>query len=356
MKKFLVITALLAAASLTVCAGGRKDGGKIKIGVSMPTRNLQRWNQDGENIKAQLENAGYTVDLQYAGDNDIAAQRRHLAAMLSGGCKALVIAAVDGGALSDTLAEAERKGVPVISYDRLITGSGAVTYYATFDNYRVGVLQGKYIEDKLGLQTAPGPFNIELVAGAPPDDTNVMLFFVGAMSVLEPYLSRGTLRVLSGETSITQCATPHWLASESQKRMERLIAAHGYGPAGTHLDAVLCSNDSTANGVTEALKRAGYAAPRFPVITGQDCDILSVKNILAGAQSMSIFKDTRDLASRAATMVRSVAEGETPAVNTVTSDGGREIPTYLCSPVVVDRGNIQTVLVSSGYYTEADLR
>lgn len=346
-----------ASDSASVSASAAPTSGEtLKVGVSMPTQSLQRWNQDGANMKAKLEEAGYEVDLQYAGDNDIPTQVNQLENMITSGCKALVVAAIDGSSLTEVLKGAKDAGIPVISYDRLIMNSDAVSYYATFDNYKVGTFQGNYIKDALDLDNAKGPFNIELVTGS-SDDNNVNFFFGGAMDVLQPYIDSGKLVVKSGQTSLAQCATPNWSTEESQKRMENLISSNSYGPDGTKLDAVLCSNDSTANGVTNALLAAGYTAENMPVITGQDCDKPSVKNILAGTQSMSVFKDTRTLAAQVVKMVDAILKGGTVEVNdTKTYDNGTGIiPSYLCDPVVCTKDNYKEILIDSGYYTEADI-
>ena len=244
------------ALSMTACGGGGASDSAAKIGVSMPTQSLQRWNQDGSNMKEQLEAAGYEVDLQYAGDNDIPTQVSQIENMIAGGCDALVIAAIDGSALTEALKGASENNIPVISYDRLIMNSDAVSYYATFDNYKVGQMQGEYIRDALDLDNAAGPFNIELTTGA-PDDNNVNFFFGGAMDVLQPYIDSGKLVVLSGQTEKAQCATANWSTEEAQKRFENIITSVGYGPDGVKLDAVLCSNDSTSYGVQNALQAAG---------------------------------------------------------------------------------------------------
>lgn len=328
----------------------------VKVGVSMPTQSLQRWNQDGSNMKLQLEAAGYEVDLQYAGDNDIPTQVSQIENMITGGCKVLVIAAIDGSALTEVLKEAKSNNIPVIAYDRLIMNSDAVSYYATFDNFKVGTIQGTYIKDKLDLDNAAGPFNIELFTGS-PDDNNVNFFFGGAMSILQPYIDSGKLVVKSGQTEKAQCATANWSTEESQKRMENLITSMGYGPEGTKLDAVLSSNDSVANGITNALVAAGYTAENFPILTGQDCDKPAMKNILAGTQSMSIFKDTRTLASQVVGMVNAILSGQEPEINdTETYDNGTGIiPSFLCDPVFADASNYKELLIESGYYAEADL-
>lgn len=346
-----------AAPAATSTAAAESIGAAgAKIGVSMPTQSLQRWNQDGANMKQQLETAGYEVDLQYAGDNDIATQVSQLENMIAGGCKVLVIAAIDGSTLTSVLTEAKAKDIQVIAYDRLIMDSDAVSYYATFDNWKVGTMQGAFIEEALDLKNAEGPFNIELFTGS-PDDNNINFFFGGAMEVLQPYIDSGKLVVRSGQTSKEQVATMSWSTEESQKRMENLISSQGYGPNGTKLDAVLSSNDSVANGITNALVNAGYTKDDFPVLTGQDCDVTSMKNMLADTQSMSVFKDTRTLAAQVVKMVDSIMKGTEPEINdTETYDNGTGIiPSFLCDPVVCTLDNYKELLIDSGYYAEADL-
>lgn len=325
---------------------------KKRIAVSMPTKDLQRWAQDGSNMKAQLEKQGYDVDIQYA-NNDIATQVSQIENMIAVNPDVLVVASIDGSALGTALQGAKGLGISVISYDRLIMQSDAVSYYATFDNELVGELQGQYIEDKLDLKNAKGPFNIELFTGS-SDDNNCNYFFGGAMKILQPYIDSGKLVVRSGSTTLAECATANWSTEEAQKRMENILAA--YYQDGTKLDAVLSSNDSVANGITNALV-ASYKGD-FPILTGQDCDITSVKNIIAGKQSMSIFKDTRQLASKVVEMVTAIIEGkEVPVNDTESYDNGKGIvPTYLCQPVFADQDNYKEVLIDSGYYKESDVK
>lgn len=357
MKKILGVLLVLSLAASMVFAGGKKEDSSVaKIGVSMPTQSLQRWNQDGANMKAQLEAAGYKVDLQYAGDNDIPTQVAQIENMIVGGCKVLVIAAIDGSSLTEVLKDAKAKKIPVIAYDRLIMNSDAVTYYASFDNFKVGVIQGEYLRDTLKLDTAAGPFNFELITGD-PGDNNAGFFFNGALSILKPYMDSGKIIVKSGQTSFAQCATPSWSTEEAQKRFENIITSVGYGPNGVKLDAVMASNDSTAQGVTNALVGAGYTKDNFPLLTGQDCDIASVKNMLKGLQSMSIFKDTRTLAAQVVEMTNAIMKGTSVPINdTKTYDNGTGvIPSFLCAPVFGTIDNYKTLLIDSGYYTEAQL-
>ena len=372
MKKMLaLLMAMALAVSMTACGNGStsessassagsqassgssatQEGGNL-VGVAMPTKDLQRWNQDGENMKAQLEEAGYTVDLQYAA-NDIPTQVSQIENMIANGCEVLVIASIDGEALGTVLDQAKEKAIPVIAYDRLIMNSDAVSYYATFDNWDVGVKQGEYIVDALDLANAGDKtYNIEYITGD-PGDNNINFFFDGAISVLQPYIDAGTLVCPSGQTEKQTVATANWATDAAQSRFENILAS--YYADGTQLDVVLASNDSTALGVANAL--ASSYTGNYPVLTGQDCDIANVKNIVDGKQSMSVFKDTRDLAAKTVEMVDALMKGTEPPVNdTETYDNGTGvIPSYLCEPKACTIDNYQELLIDSGYYTEADL-
>ena len=323
-----------------------------KVGVSMPTKDLQRWNQDGANMEAELKAAGYEVDLQYA-SNDVQTQVSQIENMINSGCNVLVIAAIEGSSLGEPLDMAKAAGIPVIAYDRLLMNSDAVSYYATFDNYMVGTKQGEYIEQALDLANAEGPFNMEITAGD-PGDNNAGFFYQGAMDVLQKYIDEGKINVVSGQTKFEDVATPTWATDVAQARAENILSSN-YAD-GTQLDIWLCSNDSTSMGVQNALE-ANYTG-KYPVITGQDCDKANVKNMIAGKQSMSIFKDTRTLASQVVKMVGQILSGETVDVNDKeTYDNGTGvIPSYLCEPVFADVNNYKELLIDSGYYTEADLQ
>lgn len=355
LKKATALAVAMLMLFVTACGSGSDDG-TATIGISMPTQSLQRWNQDGANMKAAFEAAGYQVDLQYGGDNEVPVQISQIENMIAGGVAALVIAAIDGDSLTEVLATAKDRGIPVIAYDRLIMGTDAVTYYATFDNWRVGTLQGEFVEQALDLKNSSGPYNIEFFTGD-PGDNNINFFFGGAMSILQQYLDSGVLVCLSGQTAQAQVATEGWSTERAQERMENLISANGYSPGGTPLHAVMCSNDSTAQGVTNALVNAGFTADNFPIVTGQDCDIVSVINMLAGTQSMSVFKDTRTLANAVVDMVQAIVAGNEPPINDrETYDNGTGvIPTFLCEPVLGLPSNVQELLIDSGYYTPDQL-
>ena len=358
MKRAIRLIAVLLAAtalfSVAAC-GNKTTSGAAKIGVAMPTKDLQRWNQDGDNMKTQLEAAGYTVDLQYA-NNEVATQVSEIENMITGGCKVLVIAAIDGSSLGTVLADAKKADITVIAYDRLIMDTDAVSYYCTFDNYMVGQIQAQYIIDTLDLKNAKGPFNMEIFAGDPADN-NAKFFYNGAMDALKEYIDAGKLVVVSGQSSFDQVATASWKTENAQSRMDNILTA--YYADGTKLDVVLCSNDSTALGVENALDNAGSfkVGSNWPIITGQDCDKPNTINMIAGKQSMSVFKDTRTLAKQVVAMVTSIVKGTTVDVNdTKTYDNGKGVvPTYLCKPVFADVSNYKTILIDSGYYKESDL-
>ena len=345
--------------SLAGCGGSDKaasgDTKGVKVGVSMPTKSLQRWNQDGANMEKKLREKGYDVDLQFA-ENKVETQVSQIENMITKGCKVLVVGSIDGSALSSVLNEAKSAGVEVIAYDRLIMNTDAVSYYATFDNYLVGKIQGQYIADRLGLAEGKGPFNIEISTG-PMDDNNVNFFFGGAMDVLKPYIDKGQLVVRSGQMTREQCATPNWDEAKAQERMDNILTTYY---TGAKLDAVLCSNDSVSLGVQSALKSAGYntADRPMPVITGQDANLPNVKAIVAGEQSMSVFKDTRALADQVVKMVDAILAKQQPEVNNTKdyNNGVKVVPSYLLEPKFVDKSNYKQLLIDSGYYTEAELQ
>ena len=352
MKKkiaLLLTAAMLGSLALGTLASAEEKG---LVGVAMPTQDLQRWNQDGANMKAQLEEKGYEVDLQYAG-NDVAVQVSQLENMIANGVDILVIASIEGDSLGTVLAQAKEAEIPVIAYDRLIMNTDAVSYYATFDNYLVGTIQGNFIVDALDLENAEGPFNIEMVTGD-PGDNNVNFFFGGAIDVLQPYIDAGKLVVPSGQMTKDEVATTNWATDAAQARFENILSSH-YAD-GTTLHAILASNDSTALGAVNALA-ANYTG-EYPVVTGMDGDIANVAHVIDGTQSMTVFKDTRTLAGKVVEMVDAImAGGEAPINDTESYDNGTGIiPSYLCEPVVVTAENYEEVLIESGYYTAEDLQ
>ncbi|MGG0739303.1 multiple monosaccharide ABC transporter substrate-binding protein [Niallia taxi] len=357
MKKLL--SAILAAVllfALAACSGGggSDEDEKGFVGVSMPTKSSERWISDGKYMKEEFEKKGYKVDLQYAEDV-VENQVSQIENMITKGVNVLVIAAIDGEALTNVLEKAHKQDIEVIAYDRLIKKSEYVDYYATFDNFQVGVLQGSYIEQKLGLKDGKGPFNVELFGGS-PDDNNAYFFFDGAMSVLQPYIDSGKLVVQSGQTKFEQGATLRWDGATAQARMDNLLSAHY---TKEKVDAVLSPYDGISIGIIASLKGVGYgtADKPLPVVTGQDAELASVKSIIAGEQTQTVFKDTRELAKKAVDMSEAVLNGEEAEVNdTETYDNGvKVVPAYLLEPVSVDKENYQEIVIDSGYYDESEL-
>jgi putative multiple sugar transport system substrate-binding protein len=366
-KKVLVATlAAGAMLALSACAAGGGgddggDGGGGLIGVAMPTKSSERWIQDGDSVKEQLEDQGFTVDLQYAED-DIPTQVSQVENMITKGAEALIIAAIDGTTLSQVLQDAADADIPVIAYDRLIRDSENVDYYASFDNYKVGVQQATSLLVGLGLKkedgsdgAAKGPFNIELFAGS-PDDNNATFFWNGAIDTLQPLIDDGTLVVKSGQTDFEQAAILRWDGEVAQERMENILTST-YSDGST-VNAVLSPYDGLSRGIISALTDAGYTVgDGWPVISGQDAELDSVKAINSGEQYATIFKDTRKLATVAVDMATAILNGDEPEVNNTEDydNGVKVVPSYLLESSIVVKDNITEELVDSGYWTEEEI-
>ncbi|MEV6633647.1 multiple monosaccharide ABC transporter substrate-binding protein [Actinoplanes sp. NPDC051470] len=343
-------------------AGFVNNAGAL-IGVTMPTRSSERWIGDGENVKKELEALGYKVDLQYAED-DIPTQVNQLDNQITKGVKLLIIASIDGTAITTQLDSAKDKKIPVISYDRLIRNSPNVDYYATFDNYKVGVQQATSLLTGLKVLnadgtpgSAKGPFNVELFAGS-PDDNNATFFFNGAMSVLKPYLDKGVLKVPSNQTAFKKIAILRWQPKTAQDRMENLLTSTYR--SGLKVDGVLSPYDGISIGILSALKSNGYGTTGqpYPVVTGQDAEAASVKSIIADEQYSTIFKDYRDLAKTSAQMADAVLKGQKPATNNDKDydNGVKVVPSMLLGTAIVNKTNYRKALVDSGFYQESQLR
>jgi putative multiple sugar transport system substrate-binding protein len=352
MLKFKAFTAATAIGLLALGVLGSSAQAQEKgtIGIAMPTKSSARWIDDGNNMVKVLESKGYKADLQYA-DNDIPNQLAQIENMITKKEKVLVIAAIDGTTLSDALQHAADAGIKVISYDRLIKGSPNVDYYATFDNFQVGVLQAESIVKGLGIKDGKkGPFNIELFGGS-PDDNNAFFFYDGAMSVLKPYIDNGTLVVQSKQLGMDKVSTMRWEAATAQTRMDNLLSAFY---TKQHVDAVLSPYDGLSIGIISALKGVGYGSKDqpMPVISGQDAEVPSVKSIINHEQYSTIFKDTRELAKVAAGMVDAVLSGGKPEVNDTKTynNGVKVVPSYLLKPVSVDLSNWKQALIDTNYY------
>ena len=346
-RKMLIASLVIGALGAMPVAYAADKG---LVGVSMPTKSSARWIDDGNNMVKELKGAGYSVDLQYAED-DIPNQLAQIENMVTKGVKVLVIASIDGTTLSDVLQKAADKGVKVIAYDRLIKKSKNVDYYATFDNFKVGVLQATSLIDALKLKDGKGPFNIELFGGS-PDDNNAFFFYDGAMSVLKPYIDSGKLVVRSKQMGMDKVD-----GAVAQARMDNLLSAF-YGKDKVH--AVLSPYDGLSIGILSSLKGVGYctAEQPCPFVSGQDAEVQSVKSIMKGEQYSTIFKDTRELAKVTVKMVDAVMSGKQPEVNDTKTYNNevKVVPSYLLVPVPVDKTNYEKVLIGSGYYKADQLK
>jgi len=365
MKKVIAtITALVMGGSLAACGktsssseSAVSNPGDKTIGIAMPAQNLERWNSDGEFLKNKFEEAGYNVILTYS-DNNATKQNNDVIGLISKDVDLLLIAAVDGKELSKTLDDAKAKNIPVVSYDRLIMGTEAITYYVSFDNATVGKLQGEYIKEQLQLDDTSGPYNIEFVGGDLADN-NARYFFNGAYDTLVNYIDSGKLNVRSGKTTFEQVATTDWLPENAKKDMEKNLNANY--PSGTQLDAVICSNDSTALGVTQAIDST-YNGSNQPIITGQDGDEENLRNIVDGKQAMTVYKNLNDLTLVTFEVCKTILEGNVPAAGLVDSlpmevtydtgsynNGKKYVQSYLLVPYVITKDNLQ-LLVETDLY------
>ena len=323
------------------------------VGVAMPTQSSERWINDGANMKKQLENLGYKVELQYAED-DVQMQVSQIENMIASGVDCLVIASIDSVALTGVEAQAKEAGIPIIAYDRLLMDTDAVSYYASFDNEGVGRAIGEYIEKAKDLANTTETYTIEFFMGS-PDDNNAVLLHRGLMSVLQPYLDNGTLVCKTGRTSFEDTCILRWSQETAQKNCEDYLAGFY---ADEDLDICCTAFDGFAYGCRSALEAAGYTVgTNWPLITGQDAELMATKNIISGHQTMSIYKDTRLLAEKCVTMVNAVLTGSEPEINDTETYNNNVIvvPSYLCTPVAVDQSNYEEIIVGGGYYTAEQL-
>lgn len=354
MKKLLVYLLALSLC-LALFGIGEAAGTKGYVGISMPTKSSERWIKDGGTMKAILEKRGYTADLQFAED-DIPTQKAQIENMIAKGAKVLVIAAIDGSTLSATLDAAAKEGVKIISYDRLLVNTAAVSYYATFDNKKVGELQAQSLVEGLKKFKGKGPYNVELFAGS-PDDTNSFYFYTGAMKVLKPLMDKGTIVVPSKQITQDKIGTLRWLGENAQARMDAVLAANYSEKRVLH--GVLSPYDGISRGILSSLIAFGYVPGKnLPIVTGQDAEAASIKLIKMGQQYSTILKDTRNLAKVASDMVEAVLQGKKPQINDTTTynNNVKIVPSYLLAPYIVTIDNYKKLVIDSGYLKESDIK
>ncbi|MGI5239507.1 multiple monosaccharide ABC transporter substrate-binding protein [Dactylosporangium sp. CA-139066] len=365
--RLLAATALAALlATTSACSKTRNDNGDTAadsgpalVGIAMPTRSLERWNNDGAHLEDLLKKAGYKTSLQYA-DNKVDQQITQIQNMINDKAKILVIASIDGTALAPVLQTAADKKIKVIAYDRLINSTPNVDYYATFDNYKVGQLQGQFIVSQLGLDQGKGPFNLEPFSGS-SDDNNAKFFFAGAWDVLKQYVDSGKLVIPSGKKLASNddwktVSINGWKSEGAQAEMDNRL--NSFYTGGKKVQVVLSPNDSLALGIAQSLDSHGYKpGGDWPILTGQDGDLANTKNILAGKQSMTVWKDTRTLGDQVAKMVDAISKGGTVETNDTKTynNGVKVVPSYLLPPVVVTKDDVKSKLVDSGFLKASDL-
>ncbi|MFF7448424.1 MULTISPECIES: substrate-binding domain-containing protein [unclassified Streptomyces] len=350
-----------ASLALTLSACGKENEGSAgsgsgggTVGIAMPTRASDRWLMDGKSVVDRLKDMGYKSKLVY-GDDDPKAQVAQIGQLVKDGVDALIIAAIDNKSLNGVLQQAADAKIPVISYDRLILGTKNVDYYVSFDNEMVGRMQARHIIKKLGLEDGKGPFAIELFAGS-PDDNNTKYFFDGSMALLQPFLENKQLVVPSGETELKQITTLRWDGPTAEKRMTGLLAKWYRD---RRIDAVLSPYDGISRGILTAVTSDGYGtgAKPLPIITGQDAELASVKSIIAGQQSQTVFKDVRRLATAAAEVVDDVLSDRDPWVDSAVAykNGVKAVPAVLLQPTSVDKSNYD-ILIKDEYFTADELK
>ncbi len=338
------LKAVLALSVLPVLFTSQADA--FTVGVLMPTQDEARWYREGFGVEKELKTAGFNVELFFGGDIDVSLQQRQIKRLSNdSNIDALVIGSIDGNALADALTIAKSKKLPVISYDRLITGTDAVTYYATFDNGKVGEIQGKFLIDKLH-PTVDDPKNIEIFYGS-LDDNNAKFFYGEAMKILQPYIDSGALVIKSGEIKPEETNIPSWRTDLSSKRMDAIMDKVGYGPdSGERLDGILSPADCISSGIIFTLKKRGYTVENIPVITGQDSTPDALKNIQEGYQAMTIFKDGKQLQDTVLDMVKAISQGQEANINDTSTynNGVMDMKSFLCTPELIDRSNINKLL------------
>jgi len=367
VKKKLLVSLLGAAmvASLVSGCGGGKKSGKKTVGIAMPTKTLERWNRDGSYLEKQFKDKGYDVSLKFS-DNKIDQQVKDIEGLIADDVDLLVIAAIDGESLTKVLDDAKEEDIPVISYDRLIKNTEAVSYYVSFDNYRVGQLQGEFVRDKLDLDNAAGPFNIEFTAGDPADN-NAGFFFDGAFDTLKPYIDSGKLVIKSGQNTFDQVATKAWDTATAMTRFQNIL---GSNYSSDKLDVALCSNDSTALGVAQAIETDYNQDNKADIIvTGQDGDEANLKNMVDGKQTMTVYKAVANEAVATLDLGEKLLKGEKPDAKLIDDagwkftckydtesydNGKKKVPSYLLEPTIVTKENMDKELVDTGYYTKDD--
>lgn len=372
MKKFfgILLVFTIAIMTLVACTNGNRGNnnvgqpnggvgtgtGNVDVGIVLPTRDEPRWVQDDTRFRDALKNTNYSVDILFS-QGSSAKEKENVEALVARGIKILIICPQDATAAAGSVETAKREGAKVISYDRLIANTDALDYYVTFDSIAVGKAQGDYL-----IRKATGKGNpLYLYAGA-ASDNNAFLFFEGAWSVLQPRIADGTFVIensseatkLKGKKTLTRDEmsriigqiTTNWDFSDAKNKAEANLTAVGAAAKGTVY--ILAPNDGTARSIADVF-RADPAVKAYS-ITGQDAEKASVQYIIDGKQSMTVFKDVRSLVKDSIDIAVKLLQNE-PVTSTGTYNNGKvDVKAKQTPVIVVDKANVKSVLIDSGYY------
>lgn len=377
-KKILqaVLASAMAVVMMTGCAttgnnaGTQNDGStpstnggnsdELQVGIVLPTKDEPRWLQDQAQFESILADAGFTNQVLFS-QGSSATEKTNVETLISKGIDVLIICAQDGSAAAAAAEAADKAGVTVIAYDRLITGTESVDYYVTFDSFAVGEAQGQYLIDN-----ATGTGNpLYLYAGAATDN-NAFIFFEGAWSVLQPKIADGTFVIansseavaLQDKATLTRDEigtiigqiTTDWDFNVAKSKAEANLTAASKDAKGDVF--ILAPNDGTARSIADAF--ASDSDVTNYVVTGQDAEKASIQYIIDGKQSMTVFKDTRTLAADSVEMAIAILEGNTPATDTEYDNGSINVPAKQTPIVVVNKDNVQEALIDSEYYSASE--
>ena len=333
--KFLCLTLLLIfAATLSGCGSTAQEKSK-NIAVCFPNT-TSSWQRNGDSLQKLLEEEGFTVNVQFSAT--IEEQQQQVKDVIGKNPDCIVIGAIDSAAFVEVLENAKNKNIPVIGFDRILSNTDAISYYASFDNGAIGDGMGEYIAAALNLKNGGGPFNIEFFAGG-PSDNNAHIFFENTMKILEPYLRSGQLVCRSGQTTFEQVAVADWNSANARPRIQELMNRY-YTDA--PLQVILSPNDDIAGVILDEIGKAGKP---YPIISGLDGDPAAFERIKNGQQTFTIAKDPDVLTAKCVRMIKAVVEGTQPDINDVTNynNGVKVVPSYLCTPMIIDKTNVNSM-------------
>jgi D-xylose transport system substrate-binding protein len=334
----LAIVILIAAACVktpqeTSTAGAAAHGGPVRIGFSMDTLKEERWQRDKRLVEQRAKEVGAVLDVQVANGDD-AVQTEQADNMLAKGVDVLIVAPHNGDIAASIVEVAHRKGVPVISYDRLIRNAD-VDLYISHQVERIGEMQAEY-----ALQHVPKG-NYVLIGGS-PTDYNALLLRKGQMKILQPAIDRGDIKIISDQFA------REWKAEEALRMTEDALTR-----TNNNVQAIVASNDGTAGGAISALEAAGLAGK--VVVTGQDAQRDAVQRIVKGTQTMTVYKPINPLAFGAVDAAIKLARKQPVNAPDKINNGKKDVPAILLAPVVVDKSNVDATVIKDGYHTHKDI-